>query len=322
MSDPSIFIKIEAAVRALKAGELVAIPTETVYGLAADAMNIDAVRKIFDLKGRPADHPLIVHIASAENIKDWAKDVPAVAYQLADKFWPGPLTLILSKRDEVPELVTGGQNTVGLRSPNNSLTMELLEKFGGGLAAPSANRYGRISPTAAQHVSDEFGENTPLILDAGPCQIGIESTIVDLSQSPARILRPGQISFEQLQIYLPDLAYGAEQSSPKVSGDKEAHYAPHTPLYMLELEQLIAMAKSKLSVVMCFDELPDGLVGLKMPKISANYAQHLYANLTTLDHYQAEQILIEQIPENNEWLASADRLKRAIVGSGHQLHND
>ena len=316
MPDNYALIQIEAAVKALNSGELVVIPTETVYGLAADAMNPQAIKKIFDLKGRPADHPLIVHIASAENIKDWARDVPAVAYQLAEIFWPGPLTLILTKHDTVPDTVTGGQHTVGLRSPNNPLTLDLLKKFGGGLAAPSANRYGRISPTTAQHVRDEFGQSTPLILDAGPCQIGIESTIVDLSQYPARILRPGQISFKQLQTYLPDLEYGAELSSPRVSGDKEAHYAPRTPLYMLDREQLIALAKNNNSVVLCFDELPNGLVGLEAPRDSKLYAQHLYANLRSLDNYKAEQILIEQIPENSEWLAISDRLKRAIVGSG------
>ena len=316
MSDLSAFLQIDEAVKALSAGELVVIPTETVYGLAADAMNIDAVRKIFELKGRPADHPLIVHIASAENIKDWAKDVPDIAYILAKKFWPGPLTLILNKQDKVPDLVTGGQNTVGLRSPNNSLTLALLKQFGGGLAAPSANRYGRISPTTAQHVQDEFGLDAPLILDAGPCQIGIESTIVDLSQSPARILRPGQISFEQLQSYLPDLVSGAEQSSPRVSGDKQAHYAPRTPLFMLGREQLITMAKNKSSVVLCFDGLPDGLIGITTLKDAPLYAKQLYTHMRTLDKYHAEQILIEQIPENSEWLAIADRLKRAISGSG------
>ena len=317
MSGLSVFSKIEEAVKALSAGELVVIPTETVYGLAADAMNIDAVRKIFNLKGRPADHPLIVHIASAENIKDWANDVPKAAYLLADKFWPGPLTLILSKRGEVPDLVTGGQNTVGLRSPNSPLTLELLKQFGGGLAAPSANRYGRISPTTAQHVQDEFGLSTPLTLDAGPCQIGIESTIVDLSQSPARILRPGQISFEQLHRYLPDLVYGAEQSSPRVSGDKEAHYAPRTPLFMADRAQLISMAKNKPSVALCFDDLPNNLNGLIMPKNSVVYAKHLYANLRTLDNYHAQQILVEQIPNNSDWHAITDRLKRAITGSGY-----
>jgi L-threonylcarbamoyladenylate synthase len=316
MPSHSGFTHIEEALQALQAGDLVAIPTETVYGLAADAMNVAAVKKIFALKGRPADHPLIVHIASSDFLTAWAKNIPAITYQLTDKFWPGPLTLILDKREDIPDIVTGGQGTIGLRSPNNPITLELLKHFDGGLAAPSANRFGRISPTSAQHVKNEFGLDTPLILDGGPCHIGIESTIVDLSQSPARILRPGQISFEELLPYIPDLEYGAHQSSPRVSGDMEAHYAPRTPLFMVTRDRLITMAMNKQSVVLCFDNLPNGLEGLSITKNAAQYAQQLYANLRNLDQYQAEQILIEQIPENNEWLAIADRLQRAIVGSG------
>lgn len=314
------FIQIEEALQALQAGDLVAIPTETVYGLAADAMNTKAVKKIFALKGRPADHPLIVHIASSAYLTAWAKNIPAVAYQLTEKFWPGPLTLILPKREEIPDIVTGGQNTVGLRSPNNPLTLELLKHFNGGLAAPSANRFGRISPTTAQHVQNEFGKDTPLVLDGGPCQIGIESTIVDLSQSPARILRPGHISFEQLLPYLPDLEYGAKQTSPRVSGDMEAHYAPRTPLFMVSREQLISLSMNKHTVVLCFDVLPEGLQGITIGKDATQFAQQLYANLRNLDKRQAEQILIEQIPQTNEWLAIADRLQRAIAGSG-ELNN-
>ncbi len=174
---------IAEAVTALQAGDLVAIPTETVYGLAADARNPGAIRKIFALKGRPADHPLIVHISGADQLAQWAVDIPEAAYRLAERFWPGPLTFILNKRADVPMEVTGGQDTIGLRCPDNALTLELLSQFKGGLAAPSANRFGRISPTAAQHVRDEFGGQAPLILDGGPCSIGIESTIVDLSRS-------------------------------------------------------------------------------------------------------------------------------------------
>jgi L-threonylcarbamoyladenylate synthase len=316
MPDSRVFIKIEEAVQSLKAGELVAIPTETVYGLAADAMNPQAVKKIFALKGRPADHPLIVHIASSDYLTVWAKNIPDVAYRLADAFWPGPLTLILPKRDEIPDIVTGGQSTIGLRSPDNPLTLALLKHFDGGLAAPSANRFGRISPTSAQHVQDEFGIESPLILDGGACQIGIESTIVDLCQSPARILRPGQIGFEQLLPFLPELEYGAQKDSPRVSGDMAAHYAPRTPLHMVDRIHMNARAKEKTSVVMCFEHIPDGLIGLSIPQDADTYAQQLYAHLRALDQYQAEQILIEQIPQHSAWLAIADRLKRAIAGSG------
>ena len=189
---------IDEAVAILRQGGLVAIPTETVYGLAADARNPQAIQRIFALKGRPADHPLIVHIADAKQLPDWAIDIPDLAYRLADAFWPGPLTLILNKHPDVPDAVTGGQDSIGLRCPANDLSLELLRAFGSGLAAPSANRFGRISPTAAGHVRDEFGDKAPLILDGGICAVGIESTIVDLSRSPARIQREGHIRREQL----------------------------------------------------------------------------------------------------------------------------
>jgi L-threonylcarbamoyladenylate synthase len=260
---------IADAVTALHAGGLVAIPTETVYGLAADARNPDAIRKIFALKGRPADHPLIVHISGADQLEQWAVDIPEAAYRLAERFWPGPLTFILNKRADVPDEVTGGQGTVGLRCPDNALTLELLRQFKGGLAAPSANRFGRISPTTAQHVRDEFGAQAPLILDDGPCRIGIESTIIDLSRAPARILRPGQISLEQLLSYLPELQQGAQQNSPRVSGDLLAHYAPRTEMRWLSREQMMIVAREQKTVVLCLDSMPKGLNGLALPNNAA-----------------------------------------------------
>jgi L-threonylcarbamoyladenylate synthase len=183
---------IAEAVAALRRGEVVGLPTETVYGLAADAGNADAVARIFALKGRPADHPLIVHIAGAEQLPAFCREVSPQALSLAQAFWPGPLTLILPRAASVPAAVTGGQDSVGLRCPAHPLALELLRAFGGGLAAPSANRFGRISPTTAAHVRSEFGAAVPIVLDGGECEVGIESTIVDLVSAQPRILRPGR----------------------------------------------------------------------------------------------------------------------------------
>ena len=305
---------ISDAVAALKAGRLVAIPTETVYGLAADACNPDAVRAVFALKGRPADHPLIVHIGGAERIDDWAVEVPQAARELAERFWPGPLTLILKKRADVPDAVTGGQDTVGLRCPDNALTLALLREFGGGLAAPSANRFGRISPTDAAHVHEEFGDATPLVLDGGPCQVGIESTIVDLSRSPARILRHGHISREQLLPFLPDLQSGVDSGSPRVSGNLEAHYAPRTPMRLADRVGIEAASGSGAGLLV-LGALPAGGRGLALPDDPQAYAHGLYAALRALDAMDVSEIVVERPPQDAEWLAINDRLRRAVCGS-------
>ncbi|MBP6626671.1 MAG: threonylcarbamoyl-AMP synthase, partial [Arenimonas sp.] len=202
MPEGGVTHPLDEALAALRRGEAIGLPTETVYGLAADASRPDAVRRIFALKGRPADHPLIVHIAGADQIERWARDVPEAARTLAAAFWPGPLTLILRKRDDVPEEVTGGQDTVGLRCPAHPLALALLQAFGGGLAAPSANRFGHVSPTTAAHVREEFGAEVPVVLDGGDCVVGIESTIVDLSGGTPRILRPGRITHAQIHALL------------------------------------------------------------------------------------------------------------------------
>ena len=264
---------LQHAVQVLRAGGLVAFPTETVYGLGADALNAEAVLKIFAAKGRPADHPLIVHLPDADHLPHWASRIPREAIALANAFWPGPLTLILPREASVPNAVTGGQNTIGVRVPNHPVALQLLRAFGSGVAAPSANKFGRISPTLAQHVAEELGNNEPAlqpyILDGGDCQIGIESTILDLSGSTPRILRPGAISAEQIAAVIgraveatsaPTLAKHAEEKSqehvqevvqnkaqnnaqavdemPRVSGSLAAHYAPRTPMQMLPTQQL------------------------------------------------------------------------------------
>ena len=306
---------ISDAVAELRRGRLLAIPTETVYGLAADAKNPAAVRRIFELKGRPSDHPLIVHIADAAQLPEWAIDIPEAAYRLAETFWPGPLTLILNKHPEVPDAVTGGQDTIGLRCPDNALTLQLLRELNGGLAAPSANRFGRISPTTAEHVRAEFGDGAPMILDGGACKVGIESTIVDISCDPARILREGHIRRDQLLPFLPGLLAGTGAESPRVSGSLQAHYAPQTPMRLCSRNEIETDAETD-AVVLALDSLPHGRLGLALPSRANEYAQGLYAALRTLDAMAAGCIWLERTPENPDWLAVNDRIRRAVAGSG------
>jgi L-threonylcarbamoyladenylate synthase len=313
---------LEQALSLLNKGELVAIPTETVYGLAGDAANPEAVRKIFALKGRPANHPLIVHIEGQNQLVHWARDIPDTAYQLADAFWPGPLTLILKKHKWVSDWVTGGQDSVGLRAPSHPLTQQLLQQFGGGLAAPSANRFGQVSPTTAQHVQAEFGIDSPFILEGGPCLIGVESTIVSLIDDTPTLLRPGGISLAQIESVLQQpVTHHQKASSAKVrvSGLLDSHYAPHTPLILGTLSQLIAEINAhpeQRIVLVHYSSLPTLphtlLTPLRMPSDAADvYAQKLYATLRQADHYRATRILLEKPADNAAWLAINDRLQRA-----------
>jgi L-threonylcarbamoyladenylate synthase len=239
--------EVSRAADLLRAGELVAFPTETVYGLGADASNPQAVARIFAAKGRPADHPLIVHLPDTSHLHRWAVDIPEAAHKLAAAFWPGPLTLILKRHPSVSEAITGGQDTVGLRVPNHPLALQLLREFDGGVAAPSANRFGRVSPTTAAHVREELGDAVALILDGGPCTVGIESTILDLSGGEARILRPGMLDAEAIAGVLGALPFvGGTQNAPRVSGSLEAHYAPQTPLRLVEVKTLGEFAQRAL----------------------------------------------------------------------------
>ena len=222
---PDPTIAIDAAVDVLRAGGLVGMPTETVYGLAADAANEDAVRRIFEVKGRPADHPLIVHIAHAEQMDEWASHVPSSAALLAQSCWPGPLTLLVPRGSRVLDVVTGGRPTVGLRVPAHPMAHELLRRFGGGVAAPSANRFGQVSPTTAQHVRADLGDDVDFVLDGGASPIGVESTIVDCTVEPAQILRPGGITEEEI-IRLLDTGVAAPSGERRASGMLASHYAP------------------------------------------------------------------------------------------------
>ncbi|HEX5125659.1 MAG TPA: L-threonylcarbamoyladenylate synthase [Rhodocyclaceae bacterium] len=310
---------INRAAALLRAGELVALPTETVYGLGADAANPDAVAKIFAAKGRPADHPLIVHLADANNIVNWAREVPKEALALARAFWPGPLTLILKKEADVLDIVTGGQDTVGLRVPDHPVALALLRKFGGGIAAPSANRFGRISPTTVAHVREELGERVAVILDGGPCDVGIESTILDLSRGEPVILRPGMIGLDAIAAVIgrrPRLPQTSD-NTPRVSGSLAAHYAPRTPMTIASIETLVG-APADCAILSRTIERPARLhaMSIQAPVDAQGYAHDLYANLRALDASGATRILVEDLPDSPDWDAVRDRLGRAVAGSG------
>lgn len=321
---------IRSAARLLEAGKLVGLPTETVYGLAADAGNADAVAAIFAAKGRPSNHPVIVHVARDADLSRWAADVPPEAEKLIAAFWPGPLTLILKRAPQVPAAVTGGQDSVGLRCPAHPVAQALLKEFRqgqGGLAAPSANRFGRVSPTTAQHVIDEFGApgEGPLaaVLDGGQCDVGIESTIVDLTRldtiGPA-LLRPGQISAEQIARVLGVSPASPDSAAPRVSGSLESHYAPVTPVVLVDGIELRALAQrlkaaGKAVVAMRHSADAGGLFSLSLPADPEGYAHALYAGLRELDGKGAAFILVERPPAGDDWQGVNDRLRRAAFDS-------
>ena len=306
--------EIRKAAEILRAGGLVAFPTETVYGLGADASNPNAVARLYAVKGRPADHPVIVHFDSVERALAWARDIPEDARALATRFWPGPLTLILKRSSKAADFVTGGQDTVGLRLPSHPVARELLKGFGDAVAAPSANRFGLVSPTTAAHVREDLGGDVDLVLEGGASEIGIESTIIDLSSGAPVLLRPGAISRRQLEEVLNKKIQEAEQSSVRHPGGLERHYAPRTPARLVAthaLDKEIAALKERVAVL-AFSR-PDERVDywLRMPRDASGYAQRLYAALRELDRAGCQAILIEAPPEAPEWAAVQDRLKRA-----------
>jgi L-threonylcarbamoyladenylate synthase len=327
---------IQTAAVCLRAGGLVAFPTETVYGLGADAANAEAARKIFTAKGRPANHPLIVHLARAEDAMDWAADIPEVAFRLADAFWPGPLTLVLKKQTWIPEIITGGQDTIALRVPAHPMALSLLQAFaalprraaGAGIAAPSANRFGRVSPTAAAHVREELGGMVEMVLEdttqAG-CHVGIESTILDLTRlgtAGAVILRPGGLAASELAEVLGDLPRPpGGMSAPRVPGALPSHYAPGTPLRALDRAALGAaldaagQTNRRCGALLCRDI--SGAPGLHVLRVLSAapevYARALYAALRELDRMEFAEILVEMPPDTAEWAAVRDRLFRAAA---------
>ena len=235
---------LKRAVEILRQGGVVALPTETVYGLAANAEDELAVRRVFAIKGRPATHPLIVHLAGAEALPDWARHIPKEARRLADAFWPGPLTLVLPRTSRATDAVTGGQDTVALRVPSHPVALAVLRELGGGLAAPSANRFGRVSPTTAEHVRVDLGDDVDLILDGGPCTVGVESTIVDLSSGAPAILRPGGLAAEELERVLGRPVPVRTSSTVRVSGSLASHYAPRVGVVLVEPSEAVSRAES------------------------------------------------------------------------------
>lgn len=325
MNDLEQRAKVETAARLLRAGGVVAFPTETVYGLGADASNPVAVRRIFAIKGRPADHPLIVHIAHAAQLGNWAREVPDQAWRLAERFWPGPLTLILPRRALVPDVVTGGQDSVGLRVPDHPLALELLRAVGPehGLAAPSANRFGCVSPTRAQHVHEELGEAVDMILDGGRCRVGLESTIVSFIGGRPRLLRPGGISVGALEeeISMKIALDDPQRPSVRASGGLPSHYAPATPLEVCSGEALWLRAselsmQGKRVAVLALTAAPSAVDGARlfcfqMPSQAAEYGHALYETLRRADATRFDRLLVEAPPEEGDWQAVTDRLGRA-----------
>lgn len=315
---------IARAAERLATGRLVAMPTETVYGLAADARDERAVARVFELKRRPRDHPLIVHLASVDEVPDWADHPPAALARLGEVFWPGPLTVVLGRAAWVPGAVTGGQATVALRVPSHPVARQLLEAFGGALAAPSANRFGRVSPTTAQHVAAEFPDADLLVLDGGPSIVGLESTILDLSGAAPRLLRPGGVNLEEVEAVLGVrvLPAGAEPAAPRAPGGLPSHYAPSAPVRLVgsaELDTDAALLggngpEAPVRVaVLALRPPPPGFGGVweQLPADARGYGAELYAALRRLDAERPREILVERVPDLPAWLAVRDRLQRA-----------
>ena len=314
---------IDHAASILRSGGLVAFPTETVYGLGAAATNAAAVRRIFGAKGRPPTNPLIVHVADIETAKRYASEWSDAAQTLAAVWWPGPLTLVLPKHPAIVDEATAGRATVGLRVPDHPLALDLLRAFGGPVAAPSANKSNHVSPTTAQHVREELGDAVDLILDGGPCSVGIESTVLDLSGERPTILRPGGVSRKQIEyilgpveVFTGAVAAGQSAASP---GQQDRHYAPRTPAVRFDTPQ------RGLIQIDAPDGRPNGLIAVgtmtdavkkwerivAMPREPGLYAREFYAVLRELDAMGLHEIFIEMPPDRPEWLAVRDRITRA-----------
>ncbi len=290
---------IDRALRVLRSGGLVAIPTETVYGLAADASNATAVQRIFAAKGRPVVHPLIVHLASSEQLVEWAATIPPAAAVLADACWPGPLTLLVPRAAHVLDEVTGGRSTVGVRVPAHPLTLELLAKFGGGLAAPSANRFGRVSPTTADHVRADLGDDVDFVLDGGPCPIGVESTIVDCTVDPPQVLRPGGIPNEDIAALLSD-TLGAAAGPSRAPGMLASHYAPRCHVLLVaSLQDAQRLAADRPGIEILDDQ------------DLARYAHTLYSRLRDADDRDVDSVIAVMPAAVGLGHAIRDRLTKA-----------
>lgn len=319
---------VQDAARLLEQGRLVAFPTETVYGLGADAENPAAVASIYAAKGRPQDHPVIVHLAPEGKLEHWACEIPDEARALAQAFWPGPLTMILKRAPGIPDAVSGGQDTIGLRCPSHPVAVALLRAFKGGqggVAAPSANKFGHVSPTLARHVRDEFAgdASVALVLDGGASQVGIESTIVDLSRLATHgpvLLRPGHIGADAIERVIGQRPAAPDAAAPRASGTLESHYAPSTPVVLqagatlpATLERIAAAGRK--AALIHVSELPSAHAAVRLPASAAGYAHDLYAALRSMDGVGADVILVEAPPQDDAWLGVNDRLRRAAHGS-------
>jgi L-threonylcarbamoyladenylate synthase len=310
---------IDEAVAVLRRGGLVAFPTETVYGLGADAANPAALARLFAVKGRPPWHPVIVHLGAPDWMARWASEVTPEAARLAERFWPGPLTLVLRRAPDVLDAVTGGQDTVGLRVPAHPVARALITGFGRGIAAPSANRFGRVSPTTAAHVRADLGADVDLVIDGGACDVGIESTIVDVSRGAPTLLRPGRITAEEIADALQQVVRGPGESAPRAPGTLPAHYAPRTPMALVpgtEVAARVAAARGS-AAALVFQGTPveaPTTASRVVARDPATYAHELYAALRALDASGASVILVEQPPGDAAWAGVRDRLERAASG--------
>ncbi|MET0628102.1 MAG: L-threonylcarbamoyladenylate synthase [Acidimicrobiia bacterium] len=314
---------LAAAATALRAGELVAFPTETVYGLGADASSPDALRRLYEVKGRPADHPVIVHIANSEALSTWAADVPDSARRLAAACWPGPLTLVLRRAAGVLDQATGGLDTVGVRVPDQRVALALLDEFGGGIAAPSANRYGRVSPTTADDVRADLGADVDVVLDDGPCRVGVESTIVDCSSPKVSILREGGVTHGQVEAILGAtvLLDTDARGAVRAPGTHESHYAPRARVDLVAADELetwvlAAVARGDRVGVISTDgsgAVPDGAVVLGRPTSAEEYARSLYALLRAADQQRLDVVVAVAPEAVGIGAAVADRLRRAAA---------
>ena len=306
--------QINDAVTLLRNGEIVAIPTETVYGLAADATNDDALRKIFTAKGRPTDHPLIVHIDSFDKVNDWAEWCPESAKKLAKHFWPGPLTMIFKKREKVSPLITGGLDTIALRIPNHPVALEIIKKLEKGIAAPSANAHKKTSPTKPEHVFKTLEGRIAAIVNGGVCSVGIESTIVDMTKDTPVILRSGAITASMIETVLDTKIDQTFSHSERVSGNMKVHYQPEKPLFILSREEIEAcIQKEQHSAVMHHSIMDTSRNAdfYPMPIIKTDYAKKLYETLHHIDSTNARKILVEKPPNSHDWADINDRLQKA-----------
>lgn len=302
--------EIKKAVKLLKQGQLVAIPTETVYGLAADANNPKAIKKIFQLKGRPINHPLILHISSIKELSDWVEFIPESAHKLIKSFWPGPMALIFPAKRGVSKLITGGQDTIAIRMPSHPTTRKLLKLFKGPVVAPSANKFGHVSPTCVEHVKSEFGNKLKLILDGGNSLLGIESTIIDITKSPARLLRPGPLSMAKIKKLSGVKVIAAKsKKSPRVSGGLKSHYAPKTKVILFQKN--IKFKDNTAIMALKAKPTKNNSLFISMPNNPDAYAHILYTVLRELDAMKLNAIYIETPPNKPQWLAVRDRVMRA-----------